>query len=87
MSVPLQGPLLYRCYNFITPCYVMSVLLQEPLLYRCSLEVRCLQQFSGLHSPVADVTRWDVLCPQLEFSITGEDAQFEILAYSSAHRW
>ncbi|XP_037091170.1 vacuolar protein sorting-associated protein 13B-like [Pollicipes pollicipes] len=43
---------------------------QEPLLYRCSLELRCQQQFSGLHSPVADVTRVDVLCPQLEFSVT-----------------
>ncbi|XP_043198832.1 vacuolar protein sorting-associated protein 13B-like [Amphibalanus amphitrite] len=50
---------------------------QEPLLYRCSLEVRCLQQFSGLHSPVADVTRWDVLCPQLEFSVT--DVQVPML--------
>lgn len=45
---------------------------QDPLLYRCSLEGRLYMAYDSAYGKVPAVTRLDVLCDKLEFSITDQ---------------
>ena len=43
---------------------------QEPLLYRCSLSVHAAWCYDSLHSKIPSVSRFEVKCPKLDFSLT-----------------
>ncbi len=43
---------------------------QEPLLYRCSLDVHSAWCYDSMHSKTASVSRFEVRCPKLDFSLT-----------------
>lgn len=50
---------------------------QEPLLYRCSLSCRVVRQFETTNSTLPLITRYDVYCPQLHFSLS--DSQLPMI--------
>ncbi|KAB7506106.1 Vacuolar protein sorting-associated protein 13B, partial [Armadillidium nasatum] len=43
---------------------------QEPFLYRCSLSCRIVRQFESVYSFLPRITRYDVFCSQLHFSLS-----------------
>lgn len=43
---------------------------QDPLLYRCSLDCRLFMAFESLHARHLLSTKLDILCDQLDFSVT-----------------
>jgi len=43
---------------------------QEPLLYRCSLTCRLLMIHDSLHAKFPSITKFNVLCEKLDFSLT-----------------
>lgn len=43
---------------------------QEPLLYRCSLSIHAAWLYDSLRSKMPTVSRYEVMCPRLDFSLT-----------------
>ncbi len=43
---------------------------QEPLLYRCSLTIHAAWCYDSAHSKVPSVSRYEIRCPKLDFSLT-----------------
>ncbi len=43
---------------------------QEPLLYRCSLEVHVAWCYDSINSKIPTISRYEVKCPKLDFSLT-----------------
>uniref|UniRef100_A0A0K2T0P4 Chorein N-terminal domain-containing protein n=1 Tax=Lepeophtheirus salmonis TaxID=72036 RepID=A0A0K2T0P4_LEPSM len=43
---------------------------QEPLLYRCSLKVHVAWIYDSLNAKIPRISRFEIRCPKLEFSIT-----------------